>query len=154
MDSEAMTVATDTRRAVWTVGHGDRDFDDLARTLAVHGVRTIVDVRSEPYSRFAPDFTKGELEVAAASAGFGYRWLGDRLGGRPLPTASQLESGLGELAGLADAGEVVLLCAEADPANCHRNTHLAPALVARGYHVVHILGDGAATPYQEPLLDA
>lgn len=136
---------------VWTIGHGDRDFDDVARSLTAHGVRTIVDVRSQPYSRHAPDFTKGELEVAAASAGFGYRWLGDRLGGRPLPSEQQLESGLEELTGLIETTDVVLLCAEIDPDHCHRNSLLAPALVARNRRVIHILGDGAGTPYQDPL---
>ena len=74
---------------VWTIGHGDKDFDAVAAELSKHGVQTIVDVRSQPYSRHAPDFTKATLEEEAATAGFGYRWLGDKLGGRPQPEAAQ-----------------------------------------------------------------
>lgn len=141
-----------TRRTIWTIGHSDRDFDSVARDLERHGVQTIVDVRSAPYSRHAPDFTKGELEVAAASAGFGYRWLGGRLGGRPPAAPEALESGVREVAGLAATSHVVLLCSEANPLECHRSSALAPALTAAGYSVVHILADGAATPHQDPLI--
>ena len=153
MHNEAMNTNSEESEpaTVWTIGHGDRDFDDVARSLAAHGVRTIVDVRSQPYSKYAPDFTKGELEIAAASAGFGYRWLGDRLGGKPPPSEEELTSGLEELAGLVDSTDVALLCAETDPSHCHRNSLLAPALIKRGRRVVHILPDGAAAPYQETL---
>ena len=152
MSDEATTDPGDPQRTIWTVGHGDRDFDSVAAHLEAHGVQTIVDVRSQPYSKYTPDFTKGELEVVAATAGFGYRWLGDRLGGRPEPGPSQLESGLEEVEGLAATSHVALLCAEVDPVYCHRTKYLAPALIARGFSIVHILGSGDATPHQGTLL--
>lgn len=150
MADEATTV--DERPTIWTIGHGDRDFDRVASHLEAHGIQTIVDVRSTPYSKHAPDFTKGELEVAAASAGFGYRWLGARLGGKPVPSPEQLASGLGEIIGLAATSHVVLLCSEVDPEHCHRTTLLAPHLIDHGFAVVHVLGDGDSTPHQESLL--
>ena len=136
---------------VWTIGHGARDFDTVAAALTRHGCQTIVDVRSTPYSRHAPEFSKAELEEAAASAGFGYRWLGDRLGGKPPASPDQLESGIDELAGLCATSRVALVCAELDPVHCHRDSVLAPAMVGRGYEVVHILADGDASLYQDHL---
>jgi uncharacterized protein (DUF488 family) len=35
-----------------------------------------------------------------------------------------------------------MLCAEEDPARCHRHLLIAPALEERGVEVVHIRGDG------------
>lgn len=137
---------------IWTIGHGARDFDALAQALSSHGVQTIVDVRSQPYSKHAPEFAKRTLEEEAASAGFGYRWMGRTLGGRPLQPLDVLAAGLEELAGLCATSTVVLLCAEADPTRCHRSTALAPQLAGAGYEVIHILGDGAAAPHQPPLL--
>lgn len=150
---EAMIDAIDqaTTGRVWTIGHGNRDFDSLARDLESHGVQTIVDVRSHPYSKHAPEFTKRTLQEEAASAGFGYRWLGDKLGGRPLRPSVQA-AGLEELAGLCATSTVVLLCSESDPTHCHRSTVLAPRLGGAGYDVIHILDTGAATPHQPPLL--
>lgn len=137
---------------IWTIGHGSHDFDSIARALEAQGVQTIVDVRSQPYSKHAPEFTKRTLEEEAASAGFGYRWLGDKLGGRPQPPPDNVAAGLEELAGLCATSTVVLLCAESDPTHCHRSIALAPRLAAAGYEVIHILGNGAATPHQPPLL--
>lgn len=128
-----------------------RDFDSLAADLTKNGVQTIVDVRSEPYSKHAVDFGKRRLEANAASAGFGYRWLGDKLGGRRAASPSEFAAGLEELAGLAATSDVVLLCAELEPTHCHRDVLLAPALEQIGYGVMHILGDGSVTPYQQAL---
>jgi len=141
---------------IWTIGHGDRDFDSVAALLNRQGIQTIVDIRSEPYSRWAPDFTKRALQEATSAAGFGYRWLGRQLGGRPPPedpeeADARLTAGLDELVGLCHASRVVLLCSELDPLGCHRNTVLAPALASRGYTVIHIDPAGHAMAHQDSL---
>jgi uncharacterized protein (DUF488 family) len=152
----------------FTIGHGTARFGDLRRILEHHGVATIVDVRSEPWSSRAPDFTKRRLEGLCATVGFGYRWLGDGLGGRPRdpalcrPDGSPDYDGIASSPGfvgslylleqLAAGGGVALLCAEADPAHCHRSALIAPALAARGHEVMHLLHDGNAVPDQ-PTLD-
>ena len=49
--------------------------------------------------------------------------------------------GIGELAALVAAqpdGEVCMLCAEEDPAHCHRTLLIAPDLIARGIAIVDI----------------
>ncbi len=144
---------------VHTVGHGLRPLDEVADDLAAHGVDVVVDVRSVPWSRHNPDFTKANLEERCGSLGLGYRWLGDKLGGRPagVPAGGDITAppafaaGLVELDGLIAAATVALLCSEADPAACHRSTVLAPRLEAAGYRVVHILAGGAAVPHQPTL---
>ena len=138
-------------KRLWTIGHGSKDFDALVHALDRHGVQMIVDVRSQPYSRRSPEFTKAELQEAAASAGLGYRWLGDKLGGKPAAAPQDLEAGLDELAGLCASSRVALLCAEADPRHCHRDSVLAPAMESRGYVVIHILADEAGAPHQDHL---
>lgn len=124
----------------------------MARILDHYHVQTIIDVRSQPYSKWAPDFTKTKLEESAGSTGFGYRWMGRTLGGRHLPDEAQLASGIDEVIGLCAASHVVLLCAEEDPRHCHRDQVLAPELTARGYEVLHILPGGEIEPYQERLI--
>jgi uncharacterized protein (DUF488 family) len=152
---------------IFTIGHGTAGFGDLRPILERHGVATIIDVRSEPWSSRAPDFRKQRLEGLCASVGFGYRWFGEGLGGRPRDTALCRPDGtpdydrIAASAGfvgslylveqLAAGGAVALLCAEADPTHCHRSTLLAPALAARGHEVVHLLHDGTAAPDQPTL---
>lgn len=155
-----------TQRTVYTIGHGRRDFPSLAADLQRHDVGMIVDVRSAPYSRHAPDFTKDELSHLAAEFNLGYRWLGDRLGGRPddpalltadspdwdkIAAGPDFAAGITELEGLIASSTVVLLCAETDPTHCHRSRLIAPALESKGYGVMHILEDGTAASHQPTL---
>ena len=151
---------------VFTIGHGPKRFGDVAAVLARHGVGVIVDVRSDPHSSHAPDFSRDRLLHLAAEANLGYRWLGDRLGGRPadpslwrgddpdwgaIARTDDFAAGITELDGLARAGRVVIMCAELDPARCHRTFLIAPELVQVGYSVTHILGDGSAVPHRATL---
>jgi uncharacterized protein (DUF488 family) len=152
---------------IWTIGHGDHGFTDLERVLVEHGISTIVDVRSRPYSRHNEDFTKSALTELCADAGLHYRWMGETLGGRPdepslllpsgatdltkLAAAPRFLGGIEELIAVAGATPTVILCAETDPARCHRSTVIAPALEARGFVVEHILGDGSTIRHQSSL---
>lgn len=152
---------------IHTIGHGRAGFADLATVLERHGVATIIDVRSRPFSRHAPEFSRGVVEEMAAAAGFGYRWMGDALGGRPDDPALQLPDGspddaairrsprfqaaLVHLAAVAAGAGVALLCAEERPEHCHRSRLIAPALEEQGLRVVHLLHDGTALPHQPPL---
>ena len=156
-----------TKPNICTIGHGSQPFSDLELRLAGHHVQTIVDVRSIPYSKFAPDFRKKTLIDFAAAAGIGYRWLGDRLGGRPddpallsadgrpdylkVVATPAFAAGLDEIEALAHTGRVAILCSELEPEGCHRMTLLSPALEARGYRIVHILGDGSGRAHQPGL---
>jgi len=158
---------TTPERIIYTIGHGKESFERLATRLAPHLVQTIVDIRSNPYSRHAPEFGKRELRAISAERGFGYRWLGDRLGGRPahpsvsdaagnldftaLAQSPDLAAALAELDGLTAVSTVTLLCSEMAPEHCHRMMWVAPVLETRGYRVIHILGDGSVQPHQPTL---
>jgi len=152
---------------VYTIGHGRAPFAAVAEVLAGHGVATLVDVRSHPYSRHAPEFSRPVLEGLAAASGFGYRWMGDALGGRPddptlvdsggaldesaLLRSPRFRAGLMDLAALASGGAVALLCAEEDPGHCHRSRVIAPVLEGLGLQIVHLRHDGTAVPHQDSL---
>lgn len=142
---------------LFTIGHGSLPFSDLLNRLEAHGVRTVLDVRSQPYSRHAPHYGKSELEAELVASGLAYRWLGHHLGGRPLTDGTAapiddpavLEAGITEAAGLARGAITALLCAELDPTYCHRGRDLAPAFEADGFLVSHILADGSSHPHQQ-----
>ena len=150
---------------IFTIGHGDAPFEEVERILRLHRVVTLIDVRSTPYSKYAPDFTKSALAEATAAAGLGYRWMGDRLGGHAnranrtkSATDEQTEfdpaatrGALAEVMALNATGPVALLCAERNPEHCHRRRILAPQLEALGCEVFHILPDGAAHRHQPSL---
>ena len=94
---------------LYTIGHGPLPFDQLLRRLQEHRVRTVLDVRSQPYSSRVPQYSRAELESELVAAGLAYRWLGHHLGGRPLrpggdapiDVAAEVAAGVTEAAGLA-----------------------------------------------------
>ena len=151
-----------TKPRIFTIGHGNAPFQEIEGILQIHGVATVVDVRSVPYSKYSPDFRKSALSAAAAAAGLGYRWMGDRLGGcspepDPLDSGStslgspSFQGAIAEVIALSNSGPVVLLCAERDPEHCHRRVVLAPQFEALGIEVYHILPGGAAHRHQPSL---
>jgi len=133
--------------------------DTLLRRLQASGVRTVLDVRSQPHSSRSPQFSRAELEAELIANGIGYRWLGEHLGGKalgpdrpaPIDDADLLSAGITEAVALARGATSALLCAELDPAHCHRETVLADRFEAEGFALVHILEDGSTEPHQSTL---
>lgn len=153
---------TDTRApagpTVHTVGHSNHPIAHFVALLKAAGVEILVDVRSHPGSRFHPQFNKAALARSLEESGISYRWLGEALGGKPKDAAlldaagrpdyakmaatPEFASGIGEVIRLASASGVAIMCAEADPARCHRSLLVGPALMVCGARIRHIRGDG------------
>jgi len=136
----------DARAEIWTVGHSSHPLHRFLDLLAAAGVTAIADVLSAPYSRRFRHFNRESLRAALAEGGIAYVWLGDALGGKrgeaagPAPEA--VAAALDRLADGAGRYRLALMCAEADPARCHRARLVAPLLVDRGHPVRHLLADG------------
>lgn len=76
-----------------TLGYGNRQLDDVLALLVAHEVRYLIDVRSVPYSRFNPVFSKDNLATTVEKAGVRYVFMGDALGGRPNDRSCYDEAG-------------------------------------------------------------
>ena len=105
-------------------------------------VRLLVDVRAYPVSRRHPQFTRENLEVFLAGSEIEYRWQGKALGGmRKAGFAAQMETAAFQEAAAALPEGACIMCAETDPAQCHRS-HISDWLVAKGRRVVHLIRPG------------
>ena len=143
---------------VLTVGHSNHQVGRLIELLRLHDVSLLVDVRSQPYSRFAHQFNRENLQPVVTNAGLRYLFLGEVLGGRQLgritdvqervaaydrlATSAQFQRGLDLVLEAAASSTVAILCAEEDPTECHRRVWVARGLRERGAAVQHIRGDG------------
>jgi uncharacterized protein (DUF488 family) len=67
---------------IFTVGHGTRTTDELARVLKTAGVGRLIDVRRFPGSRRHPHFARTALEHDLPARGIAYEWRGEEFGGR------------------------------------------------------------------------
>ena len=73
----------ESESCLYTIGHSNHAPEVFLGLLARHGIEVLVDVRSQPYSRYAAHFDKPGLSALAAGAGITYLFLGQELGGRP-----------------------------------------------------------------------
>ena len=70
-------------RRLFSIGHSNHSWDTFLGFLTMHQIETLVDVRSHPYSKYAPHFGHQPLKTAVTGAGITYMFLGKELGGRP-----------------------------------------------------------------------
>jgi uncharacterized protein (DUF488 family) len=140
---------------IWTVGHSNHPIERFLELLQSAGVTAVADVRSAPYSRRFKHFNREPLRLALSGAGIAYVWLGDALGGKHAggvaPSDEVVSQALDRLADGADRYRVAVMCAEADPAQCHRARLVAPLLVARGHAVRHLRADGTLEEHESVL---
>ena len=139
------------RSTIYTVGHSNHESDDFVALLKQHGVEFLADVRSSPYSRYVPQANRETLARTLQAASIAYRWMGDRLGGKPegeivdydeLRASPAFQQGIADLLSLAAEHRVVIMCSEGDHHQCHRHKLITPALLDHDAHVLHIQPDG------------
>ncbi len=156
-----------TALTLYTVGHSDRPLDELIGMLRAAGVQTLIDVRAQPHSRRHPQFSEASLRAATEAAGIAYHWAGRQLGGQRSPRAdsrhvalrdpglrayadymdsAEFGKGVAALTKLAARAPAAILCAERDPAQCHRAL-IADYLTLAGAHVVHLIAPGERRPH-------
>ena len=146
--------------SLFTIGHSNQDVPTFLKLLAANSVQVVVDVRSAPYSRYASQFNKTEIQTAITAAGFTYSYMGDVIGGKPtdpeyldangkviyekLSESEKFQKGLERLqTGLSAGWAICLMCAEEDPLKCHRHLLIANELeFKRDVSVWHIRSDG------------
>ena len=146
---------------LYTLGHGNRKIEELVALLKEAGVGTLIDVRAQPRSRHNPQFKDDSLRLACENAGITYHSAGRQLGGMrdPRPDSPHLaldenlrgfadhmdtesfQKGAFQLQHLAASGVCAMLCAELDPAHCHRSL-IADYLTLQGQPVVHLIATG------------
>jgi uncharacterized protein (DUF488 family) len=152
-------------RHVFTIGHSNHTLEHLLSLLKLHGVQVVVDARSQPYSKFAAQFEQDRLKTSLHEAGIRYVFLGRELGGRPkgeefydseghvlydrVAATGLFQEGLSRLERGIREYTVAMLCAEENPAECHRRLLVARVLVDHGIRVEHIRGDGRIQTEEE-----
>lgn len=70
------------KRTVYTIGHSKHPTERFIELLKRNAITAIADVRSQPYSRWNPQFNRDALRGALNDAGIAYVFLGRELGAR------------------------------------------------------------------------
>jgi uncharacterized protein (DUF488 family) len=145
-----------------TIGHSTHSIEHFIALLKGAGVTAVADVRSSPYSRYSPQYSKDALRCSLSEAGIAYTFLGKEFGARSTDPSCYRHgkvqySKLAQSAPFADGIQRVLeglkkyriafVCAEKDPIECHRALLVARAFSDRGKSVSHIHSDGTFEPH-------
>ena len=68
---------------IYTIGHSHHEPDDFAALLRQYQISLLVDIRTTPYSRWAPQFNQPLLRQLLRKLGIRYSHAGETLGGGP-----------------------------------------------------------------------
>ncbi len=144
---------------LYTVGHSNHPPEKFIKLLEDNLIDCIVDVRSTPYSQWAPFANRENLEKLLSSTDIHYIYLGNLLGGHIEGLNSNKKAermktydflrqeeyfirGLNRLLAEIDKHRTCILCSEEDPSSCHRRLLVGSSIAAQGVQVMHIRGDG------------
>ena len=156
-------ISEKTGDVLYTIGHSNHDEQHFVELLQTHGIEVLVDVRSQPYSRYASHFNATPIKRVVSEAGLKYLFLGAELGGRPeaesesgeplydeqghvlyrnLARSERFLRGIDQLEQAIGQFRLAIMCSEEEPAVCHRHLLIGRVLRERGYSLLHIRGDG------------
>jgi len=149
---------------LYTVGHSNQSLEGLLQLLQRNGVNCVVDVRSVPASKYAPQFNQDFLGQFMLKNGIMYLFFGKEFGARRTDCLDEdgrvdFEKAVGTplfqqgverlLKGLEKGFCISLLCSEADPLECHRFAMVARYFYSHGIEVLHIMKDSSAIPHDK-----
>lgn len=142
---------------IFTIGHSTDTIDGFIGSLEHHGIDAVVDVRSNPYSRFVNQFNKEQLSASLRDKSIIYIPMGDSLGARyearellsedgkvdfsKVVTTKRFQEGINRVeTGIGKGYRLALMCSERNPIECHRFSLVSQYLRSRGYVISHIVG--------------
>lgn len=149
---------------VLTIGHSTLALDAFLALLEGTGVTAVVDVRSSPFSRRVPHFSRDEIRTSLKQRGIKYGFLGKELGGRPhadelycdevadyekMALEPMFLKGIERVMNGAKEHRIALMCSEHNPLDCHRCLLVGRVLSERHVPMGHILTNGRIAEQKE-----
>ena len=140
---------------IYTIGYGSRSIEQFIEVLQQHEIAYLIDVRSTPYSRYKPEFSKETLAAELQRHRIRYVFMGNTLGGHPDDESCYDENGQVDYEKVKDTESyrsgieriqtafnqqqsIVLMCSEGKPEECHRSKLIGISLESEDIPVTHI----------------
>jgi len=142
---------------LFTIGYSGHQLHSFVELLVSNDITLLADVRSNPQSRHSPEFNAAALENYLAKFRIAYVHLGRELGARRVEKECYIngkvsyslvtklpifQEGIRKALSSLEDHNVVLMCAEKDPVNCHRTILICRYLRNMGITIKHILDNG------------
>lgn len=145
----------------YSIGYATKPLEQFLLQLKVHNISAVADVRSVPFSKVFFDYHQDAIRLQLQKSGIHYVYLGGELGPRSKDDSHYDEAGQVQFdrlqqsplflegikrldKGLTDGHRIALMCAEKDPAVCHRSLLIGHYWQRNreGVPLLHILHEG------------
>lgn len=147
------------KKSLYSIGHGSRTASDFLTLLKNYQIEYLIDVRSQPYSKFNHHFNQNDLKFLLEKNGIKYVFLGDSLGGRPKDNSCYDSEGkvdyeivktkpffIDGIERLKTAYRkeltIAMMCSESKPCECHRSKLIGQVLNKENIKIRHIDENG------------
>ncbi len=143
---------------IFTIGYGARSMEEFTAVLQHHQIEYLIDIRSAPYSRHKPEFSKEALNASLHEVGVRYLFMGNTLGGRPVDPDCYTDGvvdygkvqqkefyqeGVGRVQKAFEQQQrIALMCSEQKPEHCHRTLLVGDSLSQLEIPLAHIDENG------------
>jgi uncharacterized protein (DUF488 family) len=143
---------------LFTIGYSTHTQESLLHVLNKYKITALADVRSEPFSKYKPEFNRDVLSAFLNKNGVHYVFLGDECGARFKAQECYINGkadyrliakhpifihGLERIKRGLLTETIALMCAEKDPVQCHRMILICRNLCNENIEISHILHDGS-----------
>jgi len=139
---------------LYTIGYATKPIDVFIDQLQHYQIDVVADVRSVPYSKVFYDYHQEAVIAHLKTNNIAYTFLGEELGPRSkepshydvtgqvqfdrLMQSTLFAEGVARLdKGIRKGYTIALMCAEKDPATCHRSLLIGYFLARHGYESVN-----------------
>ncbi|MCC6795267.1 MAG: DUF488 domain-containing protein [Candidatus Hydrogenedentes bacterium] len=153
---------------IFTIGHSNLDPEHFLALLTAHRIAAIIDVRSNPFSRFVPHFAMKNLQSWLEKANVEYIFMGNELGARRdeescyidgqarydrIASLPIFQQGLQGVLDVAQHRNSALMCAEADPLSCHRTILVCRELLRQRpeLQIAHVLANATSESHSDAM---
>ena len=149
----------------YTIGHSNISSDQFIELLKNYKIDCLVDARSIPYSKYATQFNKENINNELIKNHIKYIFMGNLIGEKiddaeylinekvdytKLREKPEFQEGIERIIdGIKKDYKIAIMCSEKEPAHCHRYHSISKELKKSGVFVIHILQDGKTLDQDE-----
>jgi uncharacterized protein (DUF488 family) len=143
------------KKTIYTIGYSGYKPEDFIDELKRRKINVLIDVRSQPYSKYRSEYNKESINELLKSQSIIYRNLALEFGARQtnrnyysdgkldfdkFAVSEIFSQGIEKVKTASNLGYIMtLMCAEKEPEKCHRAILVARALRDNGFEIRHII---------------
>lgn len=143
---------------IYSIGHGNKEIETFIKELQSFDIEFLLDIRSNPYSKWNPQFNQPILRDELEKNNIKYVFIGNKLGGLPNDRSCYDETGKVVYDLIKDKDffkeglhrliiannksiKIAIMCSESKPDECHRSKLIGKELLKKKISINHIISE-------------